>query len=235
MQSSKDIKSVAVLFSGGKDSVYALEYALSRWKVSYLLSIKPTRTDCYLFHYATVEHTPKLAKLTGLKHILLKCNVAHPKREADIVRRVVEMNPVDAVILGGVGLQRLQLKSIQDALLPFGTEVFASHAGHDHEEVIKDMTKKGYRFIISQIASEGLNEYWLGKVIDERNINELIQRSRKFGFHVGGEGGYYDTLVLEAPILNKALRMKHAVKYMEGQNVGYIEADFEEVPLQREY
>src|SRR4030042_5735411 len=102
---------VAILFSGGKDSTYAVEYALSRgWDIQYLLSVKPTRKDCYLFHYATVEHTPKQAQILGLKQIMVKCNVANPKKEAQIVKEVVEKNKVDALILGGVGLQVTQLK-----------------------------------------------------------------------------------------------------------------------------
>ena len=63
---------VAILFSGGKDSTLAIEYAKKEgYNIKYLLSVKPSRRDCYLFHYATVEHTPALADAMGLKHILI--------------------------------------------------------------------------------------------------------------------------------------------------------------------
>ena len=64
---------VAVLYSGGKDSNYAVEYALKKgWEIKYLLSVKPSRTDCYLFHFATVEHTELQAEALGIRHIMAR-------------------------------------------------------------------------------------------------------------------------------------------------------------------
>ena len=91
---------VAILYSGGKDSNYALASALEKgWNVKYLLSVKPTRTDCYLFHFATVEHTKIQAEILGIPHILVNCSIANPKKEAEIVKKVVEKNPVDVEAL----------------------------------------------------------------------------------------------------------------------------------------
>ena len=162
--SAKSKMRVAVMFSGGKDSTYAVEYCMSKgWEIAYLLSVKPTRTDCYLFHYATVEHTPKQARILGLRHIYMTCNVADPAKEANIIKNVVERNPVDAVVLGGTGLQQTQLGSLQNALLPLGVEVFASHAGMDHDLVMQEMIEKGYDIRITQFASDGFGKEWLGK------------------------------------------------------------------------
>lgn len=217
---------VAVLYSGGKDSNFALQYALEKgWDIEYLLSIKPTRTDCYLFHYATVEHTKELAQILGLKHILRTCSVADPKQEAEVVKEVVKENPVDAVILGGTGLQITQIKSIQDALLPLGTETFASHAGLEHAELFRQMVEQGYKIMITQIAAEGLTEEWLGKIIDETNLDELFALSVKYGFHEGGDGSAFETLVLDSPLLDQKLEVEKATKYMESYCVGHLKID----------
>jgi len=217
---------VAVMFSGGKDSTFAIDYALEKgWKIDYLLSVKPTRTDCFLFHFATVEQTPELAKILGVKHILTSCNIADPEKEAEIVKNIVITNPVDAVVLGGTGLQETQIRSIQKALLPHGIEVFAAHAGQDHDIVMKEMIKKGYKFMITQIASDGLNKDWIGRVLDEKNMNELFARSIKYGFHCGGEGGYYDTLVIDGPIFNSRLEVLESHKVMESNCEGHLIVD----------
>ncbi len=213
---------VAILFSGGKDSTYAVEYALSRgWDIQYLLSVKPTRKDCYLFHYATVEHTPKQAQILGLKQIMVKCNVANPKKEAQIVKDVVEKNKVDALILGGVGLQVTQLKSIQDALLPLGVEVFATHAGFDHDKIIEEMLDKGYKFMITQVASDGLMK-WLGIEITKENFNDLERDAFEYGFHIGFEGGYADTFVLDGPIFKKSIEVMESRKIIDDDYCGHI-------------
>jgi diphthamide synthase (EF-2-diphthine--ammonia ligase) len=55
------IMDVAILYSGGKDSTFAIQHAAEKgWNIKYLISVKPTRKDCYLFHYATVELTKDL-------------------------------------------------------------------------------------------------------------------------------------------------------------------------------
>ena len=214
---------VAIMFSGGKDSTYAVDYAKSKgWEISYLLSIKPTRTDCYLFHFATVEHTAGQADAMGLKHHLLSCDVANPKQEALIVRDFVEKNMVDALVLGGVGLQQTQLKSLQKALMPLRVEVFASHAGYDHEEIVAQMIKKGYDIRITQVASDGLGEAWLGRQITQDAFNELRKRSQKYGFHIGFEGGYADTFVCDGPIFSKRIIIEEAERVMEDQYSGYL-------------
>ncbi len=220
---------VAVLYSGGKDSTYAIDYCKSRgWNIQYLLSVKPTRKDCFLFHFATVEHTPAIAEMLGLKHILVPCSVADPAQEADIVRKEVEKmqknDPVEAVILGGTGLQETQLRSVQTALQPLGIEVFAAHAGLEHTDVMEEMTAKGFEFVITQVASDGLMQ-WLGKKITKDNLPQLLKDSIKFGFHSGGEGGYYDSLVVDCPLFTKKLDIVNAKKVVDDQYCGHMELD----------
>jgi len=218
---------VAVLYSGGKDSTYAIEYCQNKnWNIKYLISIKPSRTDCYLYHYATVELTKELSKILGYKHFYLTCNVADPKKEALIVKNLIQeqqnKDKIDALVLGGVGLQETQLRSLQKALFPLKVEVFASHAGLDQEEVMLEMLDKGYIFVITQVASDGLMN-WLGKEITKENIKIFFNDSKRYGFNVIGEGGYYDSLVLTCPIFkNKKIVLDEVEKIIEDKYCGHI-------------
>jgi len=102
---------VAIMYSGGKDSTFAIDHAMEKgWDIRYLISIKPTRTDCYLFHYATVEHTKELAKILKIPHILEKCSVADPQKEAEIVKRIVEKKPDVEVIRPKVSVEKPEAK-----------------------------------------------------------------------------------------------------------------------------
>jgi diphthine-ammonia ligase len=218
---------VALLYSGGKDSTYALDYAREKgWDVRYLISVKPTRKDCFLYHFATVENTPQVAEMLGIKQVLLACDVADPVEEAKIVQEKVtdlqKFDPVDAIVLGGTGLQETQIKSIHDAMKPLSIEVFAAHSGLDHDKVMEEMTNKGYEFIITQVASEGLMQ-WLGKKITKANLPELIADSRKFGFHHGGEGGYYDSFIVAGPIFgDKEIVVEESEKVVDDKFCGHI-------------
>ena len=215
---------VAILYSGGKDSTLSIEYAIEKnWNIKYLISVKPTRTDCYLFHFATVEQTKKISEIFGIKQIYTTCTEADPEKEAMIVRKIVEANPVDSVILGGIGLQETQIKSIRNALFPLGVDVFASHVGKDHTRIMKEMIKRGYEIIITEVAADGLGKRWLGERLTLDNINEFIQTAEKYGFHPGGEGGPYNTLVVDGPIFSKRLEIISFDKVMEGEFNGFIE------------
>lgn len=215
---------VALLYSGGKDSTFALQHCKEKgWDVRYLLSVKPTRKDCFLFHYATVEHTPKVAEMLGIPHKLVSCSVADPKQEADIVKKAVEEEEkVDAVVLGGTGLQETQIRSVQEALRPLNIEVFAAHAGEEHDLVMQEMIDQGYEFLVSQVASDGLMK-WLGAVITKDNLPELLEDSKKYGFHPGFEGGYADTLVCAGPLFgNKRINLEKVEKVIDDAYCGHV-------------
>ena len=161
----------------------------------------------------------------GIPHIFVKCDVSGPALEADIVKKVVEKHPVDAVILGGTGLQVTQIKSVQDALLPLGIETFAAHAGFEHGELIEDMIKKGYKIMITQYAAEGINEKWLGKMLNKESFGELKLLSAKYGFHIGGDGSAFDTFVVGCPLFKKRIKFLSMQKYKDGKYSGYLVAD----------
>jgi len=235
---------VAILYSGGKDSTFAIEHAKNKgWNIKYLISIKPTRKDCFLFHYATIEQTKDIAKMLQIPHFYAKCKVADPAKEAGIIRDIIEGNQrtlknrrflgprkfgefsremkVDAVVLGGTGLQETQLKSIQNALRPLNVEAFASHSGEEHDLVMEEMLKKGYEILITQIASDGLKD-WLGKKITKENFPQLKKDSIKYGFHIGFEGGYADTLVIDCPMFPKRLIIEDMSVIFEDDYCGHV-------------
>ncbi len=217
---------VAILYSGGKDSTFAIQHSRDMgWNIKYLISVKPTRKDCFLFHFATVEQTRELAKMLGIPHFYVKCGVADPVKEANIVSEIVEKNQkkmkIDAVVLGGTGLQETQLKSIQNALSPLKVDAFASHSGEDHDLVMEQMLEKGYEIIITQIASEGLKD-WLGKKITKENFPHLKKDSIKYGFHIGFEGGYADTLVTDCPLFSKQMVIDDMSVIYEDKYCGHV-------------
>ena len=216
---------VAILYSGGKDSTFAIQHAREKgWDIKYLISVKPTRKDCFLFHYATVGLTKELASTLQIPHFCVKCEVSSPAKEAEIIKNIVEKNQkemkIDAVVLGGTGLQETQIKSVQNALRPLKVEAFASHAGEEHDLVMEEMLNKGYEILITQIASDGLKE-WLGKTITKENFSQLKKDSVKYGFHIGFEGGYADTLVTDCPLYTKQLVIEDMSLVFEDDYCGH--------------
>ncbi|HLD12917.1 MAG TPA: hypothetical protein VJB87_04990, partial [Candidatus Nanoarchaeia archaeon] len=76
--------------------------------------------------------------------------------------------------------------------------------------------------IMTEIASDGLTEEWLGKELTLENFEKLKVLSKKFGFDLLGEGGYYNSLVIDGPIFTKKLELVQSEKVMEAANSGYL-------------
>jgi len=70
------------------------------------------------------------------------------------------------------------------------------------------------------VACEGLGREWLGRVIDSRALKELEKLSNKHRFHLAGEGGEFESLVLDAPFFRKRLVVKKAKSKWQGDS-GY--------------
>ncbi|MEM4221835.1 MAG: TIGR00289 family protein, partial [archaeon] len=75
------------------------------------------------------------------------------------------------------------------------------------ERILEEEIESGHEIIITQVSCEGLNVDWLGKKIDLENFEILKKLSKKYGFNIHGEGGEYETFVLDGPLFKKKIRM----------------------------
>lgn len=218
---------VAVMFSGGKDSVYALNYALQQsWQVEALIAVKPKNTEAYLYHYATVEWTLLSSEALGIPLILLQASQIGPNVEAKVLEKVFKKLKIDALLLGGVGLQKTQIDSIETVARKFGIDVILPHKNYSSEELIEAEVKAGFDIRITQVASNGLDERWLGRQIDKKTLEQLKVLSKKYGFDIDFEGGYADTFVCDGPIFKKRIEFKSTQKFWDAKtNSGYLKVN----------
>ena len=49
------------------------------------------------------------------------------------------------------------------------------------------------------VGCEGLDASWIGKILDNDSLEELVRLSNKYRFNVDGEGGEYETMVVSGP------------------------------------
>ncbi len=216
---------VAILYSGGKDSTMALYYALQKgWDVVALVAVKPKNTEAYLWHYSTVEWTLLSSQAMNIPLILLKCDKIGPEEEAKELEKVFERIKIDALLLGGVGLQKTQIKSVEKIAKKFGINIIIPHEGMDHYQLIRDAINIGFDIRITAVAVNGLGPEWLGKKLDAKTLEQLKQVSEKFGFHVGAEGGHYDSFVVDGPIFKKKIEFVDTSKVWDKKTgSGYLE------------
>lgn len=209
---------VAVLYSGGKDSTFCIYEALKRgWDVVVLIAVKPKNTEAYLWHYSTVEWTVLSSEAMGIPLIMLKCNKIGPEEEAKELEKVFGRIEVDALLLGGVGLQKTQIRSVRKVAKKFGIKVMVPHQRYTSERLLEEEVKSEFDMRITQVASDGLGPEWLGKKIDVETLGQLKELSKKFGFNCLGEGGYYDTFVVDGPIFKKKIEFLNSSKVWDAK------------------
>jgi uncharacterized protein (TIGR00290 family) len=83
-------------------------------------------------------------------------------------------------------------------------------SGREH---LKGMIDHGFEIMLTGVSAEGLTEKWLGHVLTPSSFEELANLAESFRFHVEGEGGEYETLVVAGPHLNGRLSVQGTVHW----------------------
>ncbi|MFW5852872.1 MAG: diphthine--ammonia ligase, partial [Nanoarchaeota archaeon] len=90
----------------------------------------------------------------------------------------------------------------------------------DQEKEMRNIVSQGFEVIISSVAAYGLDESWLGKKIDEKRIESLVKLREKYSINVAGEGGEFESLVLDAPFFSKKINVIKSSKYFDKDGQG---------------
>jgi asparagine synthase (glutamine-hydrolysing) len=85
--------------------------------------------------------------------------------------------------------------------------VFSPLWHYNQIDEVKELIKMDIKAIITKIAGYGLNRNYLNKLIDKDILSNLIILENKLGFNVAGEGGEYESFVLDCPLFNKKIKV----------------------------
>jgi len=218
---------VAVMYSGGKDSNQAVKWCLDNGhEIVTLISVKPKSTESFLYQYATVEWAKLSSEALDIPLIHIKSEKIGPKEEADELEEVFSGLDVDAILVGGVGLQKTQIREWKRVAGKFGIKVIVPYQNLTSEELLREEIKAGFDIRITSVASDGLGPEWLGERLNSDNLEKWLGLSKKFGFDPIGEGGYIDSLVVDSPIFSKRIEIINSKKVWDSKtSSGYLEIE----------
>jgi diphthamide synthase (EF-2-diphthine--ammonia ligase) len=69
---------------------------------------------------------------------------------------------------------------------------------------MRDLISSGVKAVVVAVV-EGLGPEWLGRPLDERALEDLLELRRTKGVSLSGEGGEYESLVIDSPLHLKRL------------------------------
>lgn len=215
---------VAVLFSGGKDSMMVLKVALDQgWDVKYLVTIFSENSASWMFHKPCVGLTKLQAESIGIRQIVAKTSGEKEKELQDLVKILSEISgEVDGIVSGAVA-SRYQKDRIDAICKELGLQSIAPLWGKSQIKVLEQQLESGLEIIFTAVATEGLDESWLGRKLDDSVVRELVDLEKKYGINPVGEGGEYESLVVNAPMFKKKLDVGEIEKvWDESTGSGYI-------------
>jgi len=195
---------VAVLFSGAKDSTFAIYKAMNRgMNVKYLVTIIPATDESYMFHYPNVRWTKLQAKAMGIELVTKKTKGEKESELKDLEDVLKSLKPEIKGVVSGALESRYQKARIDDICRKLNLV-------------------SGFEIIVTSVSAEGLDESWLGRKLDHSALSDLEKLSRKYGLHKGFEGGEAETFVLDGPIFSKRIEILEARKEWNGVRGIYV-------------
>jgi diphthine-ammonia ligase len=200
---------LGVLFSGGKDSTLALHYAAEKEEIACLITLVSQNVESYMFHTPNIDVTKLQAEALGLPQIIKNTAGEKEKELSDLedaIAQAARNYKIEGVVTGAIE-SIYQAERIQRICYRLGLWCFNPLWKHDQKALLQELIEKHFRVIISGIFAYPLDEKWLGKQIDTKLIDRLVDLQQEYGISPSGEGGEIETSVLEAPLFKNSIEV----------------------------
>lgn len=218
------------LISGGKDSCFNIIHCLKqRHELVALANLHPvdkSQQELDSFMFQTVGHdiVPYYAKCTGLPLFRKEIHPFGSKNVElnytptvsdeiedlyDLLSQVLKEIPdVEAVSVGAI-LSSYQRTRVEDVCARLGLVALSYLWQRDQLELMHEMCEASqtdapgkFEARLVKVAAVGLNQLSLGKTLPEV-FPKLMKLHKMYDVHICGEGGEFETMVLDAPFFSK--------------------------------
>jgi ABC transporter with metal-binding/Fe-S-binding domain ATP-binding protein len=199
-----------VLFSGGKDSAYAAFLAKkNNYDLSCLISIVSKNPESYMFHTPSILKVKKQSEVMNIP-ILLKQTLGEKEKELDDLKEAIKICiddfNIETIVTGAVESD-YQLSRIQKICNQLKIKCYNPLWKKNQIKLLEDLLKDNFEVILTGVFAYPFDENWLGRKIDRAFINDISNLNNKYNINPAGEGGEYETFVLNCPLFEKELKI----------------------------
>jgi diphthine-ammonia ligase len=214
---------IGALFSGGKDSTYAAYLASQTDQLACLITLFPKADDSYMFHYPNLRWTTLQAEAIGVPQLTRETPGVKEEELSDLTAAIREAKAtysLDAICTGALA-SVYQKTRVERICGEQGLKCVSPLWGADPEQHLRRLVKERFNVMMIGVSALGLDQSWLGRVLDDVAIDQLVALSKKFRFHVGLEGGEGETFVLDCPLFNASVEVARATPVWKGDSGTY--------------
>ncbi len=206
---------LAVLFSGGKDSYLALQYASIDHEISCLLTIESEKEDSWMFHTPAIEWTKLQAKAMEIDHLTSKTSGVKEEELGDlrsIIESAISKYSIEGIVTGALA-SVYQSTRIQKICNDLNLWCFNPLWQMPQKQLLQELLSNNINSVITGVAAEPFDDNWLGRSIDSECINDLISLESRYRINPAGEGGEIESFVLRAPLFHKSIKIADSKKH----------------------
>ena len=222
---------LASLYSGGKDSNYAIfEMSQHGHDVVCLISIETMISDSLLFHFPNIRFTSILAEALNLPMRRFQSTSSKLSDEILVLENALvsvrDEFEIQGVVHGGISSD-FQKRNFETVCKKLGLSVFSPLWNLDPSKYLNKMIDQKFEIVIVGVSALGLEREWLGTLLDHDNVKKLESLSLRYGFNLNFEGGEAETIVVDCPLYKKKFRIREGLVKWFGDNGIFEITDYE--------
>jgi ABC transporter with metal-binding/Fe-S-binding domain ATP-binding protein len=208
------------LFSGGKDSTYAIYLAQKQGhEVTCLLSVFAKSEESHLLHHPNLQWTKLQSESMKIPQLTIHSTSDETDDELfaleTLLKNAKEQFHIEGLVHGGIKSQ-FQKEKFETLCSKLDLIAVSPLWGTEPEQYMNDLFDSNFVFIMITVSSDGLDDTWLGKTISKSDIDTLRDLSDKFGFNLNFEGGEAETFVVNCPLFANSIKINQAKKIWDG-------------------
>ncbi len=188
-------------------------------RLPYLVNIVPSRSDSWVFHTPNLHLLPLIAESMG-KELVQAEGGEDEAHDLAALKETLSSLDVDGVVTGAVASD-YQWDRVNRVCEHLGLKTFSPLWRKGQALLMDEILDAGIDCCVVAVMAEGLDEGWLGRRIDAEALEELDRLAVRHGINVAGEGGEYESLVLDSPLHSRPLVVAAAERSM-GRDSGFL-------------
>ena len=211
---------LAALFSGGKDSTYSIYKAKQMGHdIKCLITVFPKSANSHLLHFPNIELTKLQSETLKIPQITSTSNSDDLSDEMYALEVLIEKAradfQIDGLVHGGISSE-FQKKKFEKICKEDNLNIITPLWKTNPKEYMINLLDSNFKFILTSVSSDGLDETWLGKIISIDDVSLLSNLSSKHGFNLNFEGGEAETFVTDCPIYSHPIKINKSQTIWDG-------------------
>ncbi len=198
------MRRAVALYTGGKDSHYAIIKALEKGiMTTCLIVVRAGREDSWMFHTVNIDRAVLHAKLMGVPYVTVQVSGAKEIEVEELkhalrTQAITCTDEVEYLVTGAVA-SKYQKERVDILAEELGLRHYAPLWGADQGKLfLEEASALG--FLITAVQAYGLSSELLGRLITPSFAVKLLSRFKQYSISPVGEGGEFETFVISSPL-----------------------------------